>query len=94
MNTPSEIPDPDAALAALVTCRRAMIGVLRTVTPMGVSYHGASMVVAAIDGMGTVLTGRLDPFAIGGTVGPGRAMELLARQREADEAGTARPKPG
>ena len=81
MNTEAEIAEP-AATAALRDCRGAMVAVLRTVRPMGVAYHGASMVIAAIDGLGTVLTGELEPFAIGGSVGPGRAEAVRARQRE------------
>ena len=81
-NAEHEIADPAATLAVLRAGRKAMIDVLRTVEPMGVAYHGASMDIAAIDMLGETLTGRMEPFAIGGSVRSGRAEAVRARQRE------------
>ena len=43
------------------------------------------MVIAAIDMLGAVVAGRPEPFAIGGSVGPGRAEAVRARQREVED---------
>ncbi len=59
-----------------------MVAVLRTVRSIGVAYHDASMVIAAIDWLGTVLIGEMEPFAISGSVGPSKAKAVRARQRE------------
>ena len=69
-------------IAALGNCRPVMIAVLRTVKPMGPTYHRASMVIAAIDGLGATITGELEPFAVGGSVAPERAAEVRAQMRE------------
>ena len=64
----SDLPtDPVATMRALSLCRSAMIDVLRTVKPMGPAYHAASMVISAIDGMATFLTGERYYFAAGGS---------------------------
>ena len=61
-----------------------MIDVVRQVRPTSPVYRGASMVIAAIDDLATMLTGERDFFAIGGSVGPGRAKAVRARRREVD----------
>ena len=64
----SDFPNnPVATLRALSMCRLAMIDVLRVVKPMGPAYHAASMVVAAIDGFATFLTGERYHFSAGGS---------------------------
>ena len=64
----SEMPtDPAAAIRAMRVCRDAMIDVLRTVKPMGPAYHGASMVIAAIDAFAQLLTGRRYYFSADGS---------------------------
>ena len=64
----SDMPiDAAGTLRALGACRGAMIDVLRTVKPMGPAYHAASMVVSAIDGMATFLTGERYFFSAGGS---------------------------
>ena len=55
----SDMPaDPAGAMRAMGSCRAAMIDVLRTVKPMGPAYHGASMVIAAIDAFAQLITGH------------------------------------
>lgn len=64
----SEMPsDPAAAMRAMRFCREAMIDVLRTVKPMGPAYHGASMVIAAIDAFAQLLTGQRYYFSADGS---------------------------
>ena len=85
MNTPPDLAAEHAeALAALGDCRRAMITVLRTVKPVGPTYSGASMVLAAIDAFAEILTGNEQHFWTGGSVGQGRAAIVRARMREMD----------
>jgi hypothetical protein len=65
------------------------------VKPFGVVYHALSMVVVAIDGLATVLTGQRDYFwAAGGggaTEGQREAEgEKLARERGEDRDGMNR----
>lgn len=59
--------DPAAALRAMRICREAMIEICRTVKPRGPVYHGAGMVISAIDAFAALLTGRPDYFAIEGS---------------------------
>lgn len=64
----SDMPiDPAGTVRALGVCRSAMIDVLRTVKPRGPAYHAASMVVSAIGGMATFLTGERYFFSAGGS---------------------------
>ena len=82
----SEVPkDPAAAVRALRACRDAMIEVCRCVKPMGPVYHGASMVIAAIDALATLLTGQRYYFsAHGSTAGAARRQqteEMQAQER-------------
>jgi len=79
-------PDPAATILALRACRAAMVGVCGRVKPMGVVYHGAAMVMAAIDGFAVVLTGHRHYFHAGGsTINEGR-REILG-DRDARERG-------
>ena len=91
MNTDALQAEHAEALAVLENCRRAMITVLRTVKPMGPTYHGASMVMAAIDSFAEILTGNTQHFSASGSVGPGRAEAVRARQREVGGNQEARP---
>ena len=50
--------------------------------PMGVAYYGASMVIATIDAMATVLTGERDFFALGGSVDTYRAKAIWHRLKK------------
>ena len=85
MNRRPDLPsDPAAVLEALRVARKAMIDVVRQVRPTSPVHRGASMVIAAIDDLATVLTGERDFFAIGGSVGPDRAEAVRARRRELD----------
>jgi hypothetical protein len=63
-------PDPASVIHALRPCREAMIGVQGKVKINGPVYHGAAMVIAAIDAMATLLTGHRYYFAIEGSVAP------------------------
>ena len=85
MNMPDLPPNLAAAIDALGVCRRAMITVLRTVKPMGPTYKGAGLVIDAIDAFAKILTGDAQFFWTGGSVEPGRAEVVRARQREVDE---------
>ncbi len=58
---------------------------------MGPTYNGASMVMAAIDGLGTLLAGEMEPFPLDGSVGPGRAEAVKVRQTEMSGNQEARP---
>ncbi len=79
-------PDPAATIRALKACRAAMVDVCGRVKPMGPIYHGASMVMAAIDGFATVLTGQRHYFhADGSTMSEARRKEL--EERDARERG-------
>ena len=79
-------PDPAAAIRALRTCRAAMVDICGRVKPMGPVYHGASMVMAAIDAFATLLTGQRYYFsADGSTASESRREEL--QDRAAREAG-------
>ena len=64
----SDMPaDPAGAMRAMGVCRAAMIDVLRTVKPMGPAYHGASMVIAAIDAFAQLITGHRYYFSADGS---------------------------
>jgi hypothetical protein len=69
---PDRIGDPGPLLAIMRTCRQAMIRASSTVKPMGTTYHGLSMVVAAIDALATLMTARRDYFW---TTGAGATVE-------------------
>lgn len=82
----SDMPNDTAAtIRALGGCRQAMIDVLRVVKPMGPAYHAASMVISAIDGFATFLTGQRYHFSVGSSApadprrtnpAPGHAKEV------------------
>lgn len=59
--------DPAAAIRALRVCRNAMVEVCREVKPMGPAYHGASMVMSAIDAFAAFLTGQRYYFSADGS---------------------------
>ncbi len=61
-------PDPAGVVRALRACRDSMLEVQSRVRPTGPVYHGAAMVISAIDGFATVLTGECHHFSIGGSV--------------------------
>ena len=64
----SDMPtDPAGAMRAMGVCRGAMIDVLRTVKPMGPAYHGASMVITAIDAFAQFITGQRHYFSADGS---------------------------
>jgi hypothetical protein len=80
--------DPAAIVRALRACRTVMIDVCRTVKPFGPAYHGASMVIASIDGLVTFLTGQQDYFhraGSGATEGQVAAAESQAARERGDE---------
>jgi len=69
--------DPAAAVRAMRLCRNAMLTVCKDVKPMGPAYHGASMVIAAIDAFAIFLTGERYYFTSGGSVmSEGQRKEL------------------
>jgi hypothetical protein len=59
---PDRVGDPGPLLGVMRTCRQAMIRASSTVKPMGATYHGLSMVVAAVDALATLMTGRREYF--------------------------------
>ena len=61
-------PDPAAVVRALRACRETMLQVQGRVRPTGPVYHGASMVIASIDGFATLLTGERYYFSVDGSV--------------------------
>ena len=77
-------PDPAGIVRALRTCRDAMTNVQRQVKLTGPAYHGASMVMAAIDGFTTFLTGQCHYFWATGSSSSGGAgqehHDRLARE--------------
>ena len=76
---PDRISDPGPPLAVTRTCRQAMIQASGTVKPMGTTYHGLSMVVAAIDSLATLFTRRSDYFwAAGGGATDGERKCMAA----------------
>ena len=76
---PDKISDPGPLLAIMRTCRQAMIQASSTVKPMGTTYHGLSMVVAAIDSLATLFTRRNDYFwAAGGGATDGERKRVVA----------------
>lgn len=83
--TRSELPrDPASALRALRVCRDAMVEVCKCVTPMGLTYRAASLVIAAIDAMATLLTGDryyFFPIGSGATAQNAVDQEKLAKER-------------
>lgn len=81
-----DIPtDPAATIRALRACRDAMIEVCRCVKPMDPVYHGASMVILAIDALATLLTGERYYFSDdGSSASEGhreKLQEMQARER-------------
>ena len=65
-------PDPAAVVRALRACRDSMLEVQSRVRPTGPVYHGAAMVISAVDGFATVLTGERHYFSIDGSVSSDR----------------------
>jgi hypothetical protein len=61
------VKDPAGALHAMQICRTVMVDICRTVRPMGPFYHGASMVISAIDAFATLLTGERYYFSASGS---------------------------
>jgi hypothetical protein len=55
---PDKIDNPGPLLAAMRTCREAMLAESNRVKPMGTFYHGLHMVVAAIDALASLLNVR------------------------------------
>jgi hypothetical protein len=58
--------DRPALLAALGTCRSAVIQEMTKMKPAGPLYYSASTVLAAIDALALMLTGQRDYFALKG----------------------------
>ena len=83
----SDMPsDPAGAVRALRLCRDAMIDVCKSVTPTGPVYHGASMVISAIDAFTTLLTGNRHYFWAGGSA-PVQGPAAEARDQAVREDG-------
>ena len=79
--TRSEMPpDPAAAIRALRTCRAAMVDVCSRVKANGPVYHGASMVMAAIDAFAALLTGQRYYFSADGSTASDARREQLQDQ--------------
>lgn len=73
-------PDPAKVVRALRACRETMIEVQGRVRPTGPTYHGAAMVIAAVDGFATLLTGQRYYFSADGSVAAeARRVELRER---------------
>jgi hypothetical protein len=79
---PEKIANPGPLLGVMRTCREAMIRACSQVKPMGTTYQGLSMVVAAIDALASLLNGRNDYFWAKG----GGATEAERKQRTDDVA--------
>jgi hypothetical protein len=69
------IDDPSPILRAMLPCRKAMIDAMVNVKPMGVLYHGLSMVVSAIDALATLLIGREGYFWATGSTPMNRSVK-------------------
>jgi hypothetical protein len=85
------LSDPGPLLRAMLPCRKAMIDAMSSVKPMGTIYHGLGMVVAAIDGLATLLVGREGYFWAPGSA-PTNSLTKgsgIERETDADEAGPA-----
>jgi hypothetical protein len=50
-----KLTNPGPLLGVMRTCRQAMIGACSEVKPMGATYHGLTMVIAAIDALASLL---------------------------------------
>ena len=87
-------PDPAGVVRALRACRVTMIEVQRRVRPTGPTYHGASMVVAAIDGFATMLTGQRYYFSADGSVAAEARRDELRAQTQWEQGEDAPPGAG
>ena len=78
-------PDPAGVVRALRVCRSEMQKVCAKVKPMGRIFHGASIVITAIDSFALLLTGHPDYFhAEPSSASQGRREEMAeqaARER-------------
>jgi hypothetical protein len=78
------IDDPGPLLGRIRVIREELVRTTRTVKPFGVVHHALSMVVVAIDGLATVLTGEQFYFmGVGSTVNEGALVvetEKLAQE--------------
>jgi hypothetical protein len=83
---PDKLADPGPLLGRLRALRDDLIRASMTVKPFGVVHHALSMVIVAIDGLATVLTGE-QYYLIGhGSTANGGARrgeaEKLARETD------------
>jgi hypothetical protein len=82
---PDKIANPGPLLGVMRTCRQAMIAECCAVKPMGVTYHGLSMVVAAIDALAELMIRRPDYFwDRGSSPGTEASVERQRVEREAE----------
>jgi hypothetical protein len=85
---PDKLANPGPLLGVMRTCRLAMIGACSQVKPMCATYHGLTMVIAAIDAFASLLMGRNDYFwAKGGGVTADERKQIADDAKlEADKA--------
>jgi hypothetical protein len=81
---PDRIDDPGPILRAMLPCRKAMIDAMSSVKPLGVLYHGLSMVVSAIDALATLLIGREGYFWATGSTPVNRANDEIPIDHKTD----------
>ncbi len=84
--------DPAKVVRALRACRETMLEVQGRVRPTGPVYHGASMVIASIDGFATLLTGQRYYFSADGSVAA-EARRAELREQAQWEDGEVTPDP-
>jgi hypothetical protein len=85
---PDKIANPGPLLSVMRTCRKAMISACSQVKPRGPTYHGLTMVVAAIDALASLLMGRNDYFwAKGGGVTEAERKQIADDATREAEAG-------
>lgn len=59
-------PDPDRLIARMAACREAMIELRAAAAPRSLQRAAADQMIANIDELGWLLTGRRDLFAVEG----------------------------
>ena len=64
---PDDLPDTRPVLDAMGRCRKALLTESDKVRPFGLTYKALGTVMAAIDALATLLTGRDDFYSAGGS---------------------------
>ena len=66
-NKPDDLTDKRPILDAMGRCRKMLLAESDKVRPFGVTYKAIDVVLKAIDGLATFLTGRQGYYALGGS---------------------------